>query len=228
MPQLPGRSLLVAVVVAGLSAMLGCGGTRPPRSVAVNTDDLQVEDRATSDLHQRLLDDANNNYTKGSPKNAVSLPSGSLDHGDAVAGLSVVAKPLTFSGRPPAAHQFVADFVSNKKYKKLGLGENDNYVLMLPQAKDTMYVMVPSDLRIPMRILEYDSHFTFYHTPHDPPQVVKEVTGTITVQGNRVDELVIGGCVEGPCPTGHCGFAETSGLFTLQSYQQFINRNRKP
>jgi hypothetical protein len=99
---------------------------------------------------------------------------------------------------------------------------------MFPQEKDTIYVMVPSDLRVPMRILDYDTHFTFYHTPHDPPQVVSEVTGTIYVQGKRVDEIVIGGCVEGPCPTGHCGLVGATSQFTLTKYQGLTNRVRNP
>jgi hypothetical protein len=221
------RVLNLSVSIAVLA--IGCGGQKRPVVAAVGQASVAAGDeKLTDDLHARLVADAHDNYTPGPRKDAITLPNGSLDHGGAVAGITVFAQKMernTNAG--PEIHQFVALFVSDRKYKRLGLGEKENYVLMFPHVGDTIYVMVPSDLKASMQFLNYDKHFTFYHMPHDAPQVVQEVAGSAEVQGVRVNELVIGGCVEGPCPTNHCGLSGASNAFMINNYRELIQRAQR-
>jgi hypothetical protein len=177
---------------------------------------------ATKSLHQRLLDEAGSEYNFGDPVEAIEVPSNSLDHSNAVRNLHVYARSMTRkSTAPPEKHHFVADFVSDKQYKKLGMSDKDNFVFMIPSPGDTLYVMVPSDTKVQMSFLDYDTQAVFTHGDHKPPQPVKVTTATGTLAGKSFEDLVIGGCVEGSqCPSGHCAIAASGEEFTFQDYQK--------
>jgi hypothetical protein len=217
---------LLASASMGVVVLAGCEKheSASTDTIASKSAVVATPDSLTDDLQKKLVDDAQQNYTPGPEKPAIPVPDGTLDHGDPDHEVKLTAHDMVPNDpSKPAAHLFVGMFHAEKPYKRLGIAKGDNYVLKLPQPRDTLYVMVPADSKLSMSLLRYDASKTFKHDEHKPPQAVSEVAVHGKDIGRPPDELVFGGCVEGSqCPSGHCGFGGIDGSFSFKDYQHAL------
>jgi hypothetical protein len=103
----------------------------------------------------------------------------------------------------PKLHNWVGAFLSSDEYPGLGFGEGMNYVFLLDQGDENhRYVVVPSQQNLKPRYLIYDPNVDLMQGNVDPPLVVRSKLSK--APGTRADSYQIGGCVEGPCTSGHC------------------------
>lgn len=219
-----GRLMSVSMCVF---ALVGCG-KQPPTDKDTGRKVVTASpapDKATDDLHKRIVDDATNNYKLGPMKAPIAVPSGTLGDQGKDQGVSMSAHDMIPNDpSKPAEHLFVGVFYASRPYKRLGVGKGNNYVVKLIQPHDTLYVIVPEDLKLSMSLLHYDPKVTFNHDEHQAPQVVDEVIDQVTVKNRLIDELVFGGCVEGSqCPSGHCAISGIDGSFTFARYKQALD-----
>lgn len=167
---------------------------------------------ATKDHHAQLLAEAMYEYTLTREVKALDRPGATIGHGTPVPAVQVSAWEM-HKIRPstPEKHHWVGAFFVDGQYDGLGFGSGLNYVFRLDSDDPTRtYVVVPSNTALPPRYLSYDPTIDLTGGHADPPLAIRAKISSPL----KADEYTIGGCVEGPCGSGHCSVTDAGAEYT--------------
>jgi hypothetical protein len=151
-----------------------------------------------------LLAEAEHQYTLTRVNQSRDVTGISIGTGTPVEDITVYSFEMHKNNPSPEKHHWVGAFYASEPYPGLGFGQGMNYVFLLASGDEShRYVVVPSQKGMTPHFLVYDPKVDLTQGRIDPPLAIRSKVS----KGSGhplIDGYQIGGCVEGPCDSGHC------------------------
>lgn len=151
-----------------------------------------------------LLAEAEHQYTLTRIYQSRDVTDIPIGNGTPVEDITVYSFEMHKNNPSPEKHHWVGAFQTSEPYPGLGFGQGMNYVFLLDSGDEShRYVVVPSQKDLKPHFLVYDPKVDLTQGRIDPPLAIRSKLSKLS---NRpmLEGFQIGGCVEGPCDSGHC------------------------